>query len=145
LGWACACDFRFASGRARFATGFLKVGVSGDMGLAWSLVRIVGGARARELLFFPEKITAQEALSVGLVTRLFSADTLHDDVLALADELARYPAFPLRMIKANVLSAERMDIEEYIEVESARHLHTAASPSMLDGIEAFARAREERS
>jgi len=145
LGWACACDFRFASDRARFATGFLKVGVSGDMGLAWSLVRIVGGARARELLFFPEKITAQEALSVGLVTRLFSADTLHDDVLALADELARYPAFPLRMIKANVLSAERMDIEEYIEVESARHLHTAASPSMLDGIEAFARAREQRS
>jgi len=49
------------------------------------------------------------------------------------------------MIKANVLSAERMDIEEYIEVESARHLHTAASPSMLDGIEAFARAREQRS
>ncbi|WP_018504322.1 enoyl-CoA hydratase/isomerase family protein [Parafrankia discariae] len=133
MGWACACDFRFASDRARFATGFLKVGVSGDMGLVWSLARLVGAARARELLFFPEKVTAQDALAFGLVTRLFPADTLHDEVLALADELAGHHPFPLRMMKANVLSAERMDLAEYIEVESARHLHVAASPSLLAG------------
>ncbi|MEX5709531.1 enoyl-CoA hydratase/isomerase family protein [Parafrankia sp. FMc6] len=131
MGWACACDFRFASERARFATGFLKVGVSGDMGLVWSLARLVGAARARELLFFPEKVTAQDALAFGLVTRLFPADTLHDEVLALADELAGHHPFPLRMMKANVLSAERMDMAEYIEVESARHLHVTASPSLL--------------
>ncbi|CAI7975219.1 putative enoyl-CoA hydratase echA14 [Frankia sp. Hr75.2] len=47
MGWACACDFRFASDRARFATGFLKVGVSGDMGLVWSLARLVGAPPAR--------------------------------------------------------------------------------------------------
>jgi 2-(1,2-epoxy-1,2-dihydrophenyl)acetyl-CoA isomerase len=141
LGWACACDFRFASERARFATGFLKVGVAGDMGLAWSLVRVVGATRARELLFFPEKVTAVDALSFGLVTRVFPADTLHRDVLVLADELAGHDAFPLRMMKANLLSAERMDIEEYIEVESARHLHVSASPSLRAGIEAFARGR----
>jgi 2-(1,2-epoxy-1,2-dihydrophenyl)acetyl-CoA isomerase len=144
MGWACACDFRFASDRAKFATGFLKVGVSGDMGLVWSLVRLVGAARARELLFFPEKLTARDALAYGLVTRLFPATTLHDEVLTLADELAGHHPFPLRMMKANVLSAERMDIEEYIEVESARHLHVTASPSLRDGIEAFGRARASR-
>src|SRR5690606_28668080 len=42
LGWACACDFRFASDQAKFATAFLNVGVSGDMGLAWTLTQIVG-------------------------------------------------------------------------------------------------------
>jgi 2-(1,2-epoxy-1,2-dihydrophenyl)acetyl-CoA isomerase len=141
MGWACACDFRFASDRARFATGFLKVGVSGDMGLVWSLVRIVGAARARELLFFPEKLTARDALAYGLVTRLFPAATLHDEVLRLAEELAGHHPFPLRMMKANVLSAERMDIEEYIEVESARHLHVTASPSLREGLQAFTRAR----
>jgi 2-(1,2-epoxy-1,2-dihydrophenyl)acetyl-CoA isomerase len=141
MGWACACDFRFASDRARFATGFVKVGVSGDMGLVWSLVRIVGAARARELLFFPEKVTARDALAYGLVTRLFPAASLHDEVLGLAEELAGHHPFPLRMMKANVLSAERMDIEEYIEVESARHLHVTASPSLREGIEAFARGR----
>jgi 2-(1,2-epoxy-1,2-dihydrophenyl)acetyl-CoA isomerase len=144
MGWACACDFRFASDRAKFATGFLKVGVSGDMGLVWSLVRLVGAARARELLFFPEKLTARDALAYGLVTRLFPSTTLHDEVLTLAEELAGHHPFPLRMLKANVLSAERMDIEEYIEVQSARHLHLAASPSLQDGIQAFARARANR-
>jgi 2-(1,2-epoxy-1,2-dihydrophenyl)acetyl-CoA isomerase len=53
MGYAAACDFRFAAPEARFSTAFLNVGVSGDMGLAWSLNRILGGARARELLFFP--------------------------------------------------------------------------------------------
>jgi 2-(1,2-epoxy-1,2-dihydrophenyl)acetyl-CoA isomerase len=145
MGWACACDFRFASVRSRFATGFLKVGVSGDMGLVWSLVRLVGAARARELLFFPEKILAEDALAMGLVTRLFPPETLHDEVLALADELAARHPFPLRMMKANVLSAERLDIEEYIEVESARHLHVAASPSLREGIDAFVRGRSTES
>jgi 2-(1,2-epoxy-1,2-dihydrophenyl)acetyl-CoA isomerase len=144
MGWACACDFRFASERAKLATAFLKVGVSGDMGLVWSLVRIVGGARARELLFFPEKLTARDALELGLVTRVFPNETLHDEVLALAEQLAGHHPFPLRMMKANLLSAERMDIEEYIEVESARHLHVTASPSLRQGIEAFARTRSSR-
>jgi 2-(1,2-epoxy-1,2-dihydrophenyl)acetyl-CoA isomerase len=145
MGWACACDFRFASERARFATGFLKVGVSGDMALVWSLVRLVGGGRARELLFFPDKITAHDALAFGLVTRLFPAGVLHERTLALADELADHAPLPLQLLKANVLSAERMDIEQYVEVESARHLHTAASPSLREGIEAFARQRAGRS
>lgn len=130
MGWAAACDFRFASERAKFATGFLKVGLSGDMGLSWFLVRLVGAARARELLFFPEKVTAREALDFGLVTRLFPADILHEEVLALADGLARHDPFVLRMMKANLLSAERSDLTEYIEVESARHLHTAASAAV---------------
>jgi 2-(1,2-epoxy-1,2-dihydrophenyl)acetyl-CoA isomerase len=127
LGWACACDFRFASDRARFSTAFLKLGISGDMGLAWSLSRIVGGARARELLFYPDKITARQALEFGLVTRLFGADALHDAVITLAEELAGRNSFALRMMKANLVSAETLNIPEFIEIESARHLHTMTS------------------
>jgi len=127
MGWASACDFRFASERARFSTAFLKLGVSGDMGLAWSLMRIVGGAKARELLLFPEKITAAQALEFGLVTRLFTADTLHGAVLALAEQLAGRNPKALRMMKANLVSAEVMGFRDYVEIESARHLHGMAS------------------
>jgi 2-(1,2-epoxy-1,2-dihydrophenyl)acetyl-CoA isomerase len=141
MGWACACDFRFASDRARLATGFLKVGASGDMGLIWSLVRIVGAARARELLLFGEKLTAEDALSFGLVTRVFGADSLHQEVMALANELAGYHPSPLRMMKANLLSAERLDLEEYIEIESARHLHVVAGRSFREGRERFVQGR----
>ncbi|MFC5746287.1 enoyl-CoA hydratase/isomerase family protein [Actinomadura rugatobispora] len=136
MGWACACDFRFAAAGARFNTGFLQVGVSGDMGLAWSLIRLVGGARARELLFFPEKLGAEEALRHDLVTRVFEPDVLHEEVLALAGRLVAHHPFPLRMMKANVLSAETSAIADYVEIESARHLHVTAGPSAREGFAA---------
>lgn len=127
MGWACACDLRFASDRARFNTAFLQVGVSGDMGLVWSLARLVGGAKARELLLFPGKIDAREALEVNLVNRVIPSEQLHDEVLETADALAARRPLALRLIKANILSAERMDMAEYVEVESARHLHSTSS------------------
>lgn len=122
MGWACACDFRFASDRARFSTAFLNVGVSGDMGLAWSLLRLVGGARARELLLFPEKLAAAQALEFGLVTRLFCVDALHAAVIELAGQLAGRNPVALRMMKANLVSAEVLGLRDFIEIESARHL-----------------------
>lgn len=130
LGWASACDFRFATPEARFNTAFLSVGVSSDMGPPWFLARIVGGARARELLFFPAKLTGEEALRIDLVTRLFPRERLHHEVLALAEELAAREPFALRMMKANVLSAEELAIGEFIEVETARQIHTTSRPDL---------------
>ncbi|MEO6092829.1 MAG: enoyl-CoA hydratase-related protein [Novosphingobium sp.] len=123
MGYAAACDLRFATPEARFSTAFLNVGVSGDMGLAWSLTRIVGGARAREMLFFPAKFDGNAALELGLVTRLFAREALHDEVLALAGQLCTRDPFALRMMKANCVSAERLDIAEFVDIETARHLH----------------------
>lgn len=130
MGWAAACDFRFASEEARFNTAFLNVGVPGDMGLAWSLDRILGGARARELLFFPEKVTGAQALEIGLVTRLFPREALHDEVLALARQLAAREPFALRMMKANMISAEGVGLSEFIDIETARQLHATSRPDM---------------
>jgi 2-(1,2-epoxy-1,2-dihydrophenyl)acetyl-CoA isomerase len=142
LGWACACDFRFASDRARFSTAFLKLGVSGDMGLAWSLSRVVGGARARELLFYPDKITAEQALQFGLITRLFGADALHDSVMALADDLAGRNPFALRMMKANLVSAETLSLQAFIDIETARHLHTIGSSTFASESHSMERAQK---
>lgn len=130
MGYAAACDFRFASPEARFSTAFLNVCVSGDMGLAWSLNRIVGGARAREMLFFPEKFDGTAALSFGLVTRLFPRETLHADVLALARQLCARDPFSLRMMKANMLSAEELPFAAFIDIETARQVHCTNRPDM---------------
>ena len=130
LGWATACDFRFATPEARFNTAFLAVGVSSDMGPPWFLTRIVGGARAREMLFFPAKLTGEQALEIDLVTRLFPRATLHDEVLALAGQLAEREPYALRMMKANVLSAEELPIGEFIEIETARQIHTTNRPDL---------------
>ena len=124
MGWACACDFRFATPEAVFSTAFLNVGVSGDMGLAWSLTRIVGPARARDLMLFPRKLDGAEALELGLVTRLFPRDALFDGVEAAARALCERDTLALRLHKANLVSSERMDFHQYVELESARHIHS---------------------
>jgi len=124
MGWACACDFRFASQEAMFSTAFLNVGVSGDMGLAWTLTRIVGAARARELLFFPEKFGSEAAKDIGLVTRTFPRGALHEETLALALALAARNPLALRLHKANLVSAEKLHFRDYVDIESARHLHS---------------------
>lgn len=130
MGWAMACDLRFGTPRARFSTAFLSVGVSGDMGLAWSLERVVGGARARELLFFPDRFGGEEALRLGLVTRLFAPGLLHPEALALAQTLAERDPLALRSMKANFVSAETLPLGEYIEVETTRHLRTTNRPEL---------------
>lgn len=128
FGWAAACDFRFATPEARLNTAVLAVGVPGDMGMGWTLTKMLGGARARELMFFPGKITGQEALDMGLVTRLYPRETFHDEVRAAAGELCAREPFALKMLKANMVSAENLTIEDFINVESARQIHCSNRP-----------------
>ncbi|MCW1428657.1 enoyl-CoA hydratase/isomerase family protein [Novosphingobium sp. JCM 18896] len=142
LGWATACDFRFATPEARFNTAFLQVGVSSDMGPPWFLTRIVGGARAREMMLFPGKITGEEALKLDLVTRLFPRASLHDEVLALAEELTARDPLALRMAKANLISAEELAVTEFITLETARQLETVNRPDLVARMaEAFRKSK----
>lgn len=134
LGYAAACDFRFATPESRFSTAFLNVGVSGDMGLAWSLHRVVGPARARELLFFPEKLTGADALALGLVTRIYPRDQIHAEVARLAVELAGKNAEVLRSMKANCLSAERLSLSDFVDIETARHLQSIGGSALRKSV-----------
>lgn len=143
LGWATACDFRFATPESRFATAFLAVGVTSDMGPPWFLNRILGGARARELLFFPDKLDGAKALEIGLVTRLFARDVLHTEVRNLADQLCAREPFALRMMKANMISAEELPIREFIDIETARQVHVTSRPDIGARMaEAYRRSRQ---
>ena len=83
LGWALACDLRVMTAGAKCNTAFLDVAVAGDMGIPWSLPRIVGAGRARDLSFLPRRVTAAEALDLGLVTRVFPDDVFHEETEAL--------------------------------------------------------------
>jgi len=142
FGWAAACDFRFATPEARLNTAILNVGVPGDMGMGWTLTKMLGGARARELMFFPGKITGQQALDIGLVSRLYPRESFHDDVRAAADQLCAREPFALKMMKANMVSAEQMSIEEFIHVESARSLHCSNRPDFAARMaESFRRSK----
>lgn len=141
FGWAAACDLRFASSRAKFSTAFLPIGGSGDMGLIWSLTRIVGPARAREMMLFSEKLDAAQALDWNVVTRVFEPDRLIEESLAAARQLAAAPAFSLRMIKANVLSAEALPFDAYADIETMRMAAVAEGGALREGFAAFRAGR----
>jgi 2-(1,2-epoxy-1,2-dihydrophenyl)acetyl-CoA isomerase len=144
LGWACACDFRFAAESAVFNTAFLSVASAGDMGGPWTLPRIVGAARARELYFLPGKFGADEALRLGLVSRVYPDASLHDEVEAITSRLAEAAPLALRSMKANFVAAERLGFADYIDSESERHLRVMSSPDAAEAFRAFVEKRAPR-
>jgi 2-(1,2-epoxy-1,2-dihydrophenyl)acetyl-CoA isomerase len=141
LGWACACDLRVASQTARFNSAFLDVGVAGDMGGPWTLPRIVGAAKARELYFLPAKFDAAEALRIGLVARVSPPETFETDLAALTDRLARAAPLALTAMKANFLAAEAMGFADYIRLESEKHLRLFQSEDTTEAFKAFVEKR----
>jgi 2-(1,2-epoxy-1,2-dihydrophenyl)acetyl-CoA isomerase len=137
LGWAAACDLRYAARGARFSTAFLDVAVAGDMGLPWSLPRLVGAARARQLSFFPEKFTADQAAAWGLVHEVVDDERLAGLVRERVDRLVAADRDALRMLKANYVSAERLTFGELVALEGARHLDLYAAQGFRDAARRF--------
>jgi len=141
FGWACACDLRIASETARLNTAFLDVGVAGDMGLPWSLPRLVGSAKARELCFLPGKFDAAEALRLGLVNRVSAASDFEADVAALAGRLARSAPIALAALKANFVAAERMGFSDFIALEAEKHVRLFQTEDTTEAFKAFVEKR----
>src|SRR3990172_733013 len=93
---ALASDFRIAAEGIKLAFLFNRVGLTGaDMGVAYLLPRILGTARAMELLFLGEPIRAEQALAIGLVNRVVKAEELESEAMALARKLAAGPTFAI--------------------------------------------------
>jgi 2-(1,2-epoxy-1,2-dihydrophenyl)acetyl-CoA isomerase len=141
LGWAAACDLRVAAEHAMFATAFLDIGVAGDMGLPWSLSRIVGGAKARELFFLRGKFDAVEALQMGLVSAVFPSEEFAEGVSRLVLRLSRAAPRALRVMKANFVASERLPFVDFIDLETERHLQLVTGPEFQAGVDAFIKGR----
>jgi enoyl-CoA hydratase/carnithine racemase len=116
---AIACDFRIASETAKFGFIFPRVGLCGaDMGAAYLLPRIVGLARASELLFLGDIVTAEAAKTMGLVTRVVPAGECLLAAHSLAERLASGPAFAHSMTKQMLESEYSMTLDQAIEAEA---------------------------
>jgi len=144
LGWAAACDLRYAAEAATFSSAFLNVASAGDMGGPWTLPRILGAAKARELYFLPEKFDAREAQRIGLVSRVFATEALRDEVGRIAARLAAAPPHALREMKRNFLDAERLEFGPYIDAETKRHIEVMAHPDANEAFRAFVEKRAPR-
>ena len=135
---ALACDFRIAVPSASLAFLFTKVGLAGaDMGAAYLLPRVVGLARATELLMLGDRLSADAALSVGLVNAVVPPERLMEEARALALRLASGPSFALGLTKTLLNQELDIDFASAIEAEAQGQAICMQTPSFRDAYEAF--------
>ena len=134
---ALAADFRILVDSAGFNTSFAGVALSCDTGASWTLPRIVGQAKAMELLYFPRTIDAQESLDLGLATQVVSAEEFPQAVGELAARLAAGPTVALGSIRQAVAYSAGHSLEESLAFEAEKMALTGASQDHLTAVDAF--------
>ena len=137
LALAMACDIRIAAKSAFLSTGYLKVGLSGDYGIAWLLTRLVGTSRARELMFTGDKVDAARCETIGLVNRVVPDDKLQVEAFALAKSLAEGPRLALRYMKDNLDEALQFDFETARDHEAGRLIRLTTTADHKEAVQAF--------
>lgn len=110
MSFALACDLRVASEKASFTTAFTRIGLAPDSGMSWTLQRLVGRAKALELLLLADPIGAAEALDLGLVHRVVPPESVDATARELAARLAAGPTFAYAAVKAAVEHASASDL-----------------------------------
>jgi len=140
---ALASDFRIAVPSARLAFLFTRVGLAGaDMGAAYLLPRVVGLARATELLMLGDTVPADRALAIGLLNKISEPEGLMSDARELATRLAAGPTFALGMTKTLLNQELDLDFVSAIEAEAQGQAICMQTPSFREAFEAFmARSR----
>lgn len=144
LGIALACDLRIASDQAKLTTAFSKVGLSGDFGITWPLTRLLGEAKAKELLLLSDVLTAEQALAVGLVNRVVPHGELMPRTFELAARIAGGPQVSFRYIKENVGLASVQDYQTMLDREALTHLRCTETDDHKEGARAFVEKRAPR-
>ena len=144
LAIAMACDIRIAAQSAFVSTGYARVALSGDYGIAWLLTRLVGTARARELMFTGDRIDAARCEAIGLVNRVVPDDRVQEQAFALARSLAEGPRLALRYIKDNLDEAMEIDYPTAIDHEAERMLRAQATEDHREAARAFVERRKPR-
>jgi len=139
---AAACDFRIASERARFGQPEINIGLIPGWGGTQILQRIVGIAKAKEMVMKGAMLTAEEALKVGLVNKVVSADRFEEEVRALAEALAEGP--PLALAKAKRLMNLGFAVEEGMSAEAEAFGELFSTRDFKEGVAAFSEKRKPR-
>jgi 2-(1,2-epoxy-1,2-dihydrophenyl)acetyl-CoA isomerase len=135
---ALACDLRIAGQSTVLTTAFAKVALSGDFGGTYYLTQLLGPAKAKELYFGSELVRSEEALRLGLYTRLVEDEQLASETAALANRLAAGPGIALANIKRNInRAAEGIPHGLALDLEAAAHIQCAATADHLEAATAF--------
>lgn len=144
LSLALACDLRYAVSGALLTTAFARVAFAGDYGGTWFLTRLVGTAKAKELYYFSERMSAEEAQRIGIVNDVFAAGDFEREVAERARRLAAGPSVAYRYMKENLNRAVNGELGECLDLEATHHIHTGMTLDHTEAARAFVDKREPR-
>jgi enoyl-CoA hydratase/carnithine racemase len=139
LALVCASDIRIAASTAVFSTSFIRIGVSGcDIGTSWMLPRLVGAARAHELMLTSRRFDAAEALRIGLVTEVVEPDALPGAVAATAGSLLAAPPLSLSLTKQGMwLALEVPSFDAMVEIENRQQVLASATADAREAMASY--------
>jgi 2-(1,2-epoxy-1,2-dihydrophenyl)acetyl-CoA isomerase len=139
---ALACDLRIMARTAIFTTAFARVGFSGDYGGTYFLTQLVGSAKARELYYLSERVSAEEALRLGLANWICEPEELAARTQEIAGRLAKGPSIAYRYMKENLNRAMAGEVDECLDLEVTHHVHCVATEDHREAARAFVEKRE---
>jgi 2-(1,2-epoxy-1,2-dihydrophenyl)acetyl-CoA isomerase len=141
LSIALACDIRIAAASAFLATGYRRIALSGDYGIAWMMTRLVGTARARELMFTGERVEAERAERIGLVNRVVADAALQKTAMTMAQSFADGPRTALSLMKENLDLAIGADFFTALDREAEQLVLASQDPDHSEAVRAFVEKR----
>lgn len=143
LSLALACDMRVMASNAIMTTAFARVGFSGDYGGTFFMSQLIGTAKARQLYFMSERVSAEEALSLGLTNWVCEPDELATKTQEIAAQLAVGPAVAYRYMKENFARAMSSgDVDDCLDLEATHHVHCGQTQDHKNATKAFVEKRE---
>ena len=141
LAIALACDIRFAAASAFVTTGYARIGLTGDYGINWLLTRLVGTARARELMFTADRVDAESCARIGLLNRVFPDESLRSETAAFAARIAAGPRQALTLMKRNLERALNSDFLPALDQEAELLVRAAGTEEHKEAVRAFIEKR----
>jgi 2-(1,2-epoxy-1,2-dihydrophenyl)acetyl-CoA isomerase len=144
LALALACDLRYAVPGAVLTTAFARVAFAGDYGGTWFLTRLVGSGKAKELYYFSERLSAEDAHRLGIVNAIFPSADFEREVMARARRLAQGPSIAYRYMKENLNRAVSGELGDCMDLEVTHHVHTGLTEDHREAAQAFMDKREPR-
>jgi 2-(1,2-epoxy-1,2-dihydrophenyl)acetyl-CoA isomerase len=141
IGIAYCADIVLVAPAARFVCGFSKLGLSGDGGGSWWLPRIVGPKRAAELMFENRQLTAEEAVELGIATRVVDGGELEAEAHRVAERLAGGPPTALAHMRALLCGSGTATLDQHLAAETAAMIECGATDDAREGVLAFSQRR----
>jgi enoyl-CoA hydratase/carnithine racemase len=144
MSMAMACDIRLAAHTAKFSQAFVKRGLHPDWGGSWFLPRIVGTAKACELIFTGDAIDARTALDIGFLNAVVAPEALMEETYKLAKKIADGPPIAIQLAKRAIYHNEDVDLKAGLEFESFAQNITKETEDYREGVKAFVEKRAPR-